>query len=50
MTEFSEALIQKTIKVFKEENGVELTREEVIIALINLSGLFIAFVNKKRTS
>lgn len=48
MIEFSEKLIQKTIKSFKEGYGVEFTREEASEALENLSGLFLAFAKKPK--
>lgn len=49
MFDFSEKLIEETIKCFKDENGVEFSREEAVEALSNMGCLFLVFskINKK---
>jgi N-glycosylase/DNA lyase len=42
---FSPNLIEETIKVFKEENGVVFSVEQANYALNNMAGLFLAFVD-----
>ena len=46
-TQFSQELIEECKKVFREEDGVELSDEEAQEALTNLSGLFLAFVKDR---
>lgn len=41
--QFSNNLIQETIKIFKEEDGLELTPEMAEEYLQNMAGLFLAF-------
>lgn len=43
---FSSGLIDETIKVFRDENNLELSREEANAYLNSLSGLFLAFRNE----
>jgi hypothetical protein len=43
---FSQNLIQETIKVFKEEDGIELTPEQAELYLQSLAGLFLAFAGR----
>lgn len=45
MFKYSEQLIQKTIKVFKEEDDLNISEETAIEYLNNLGGLFLAFIN-----
>ncbi len=40
---YSEKLIQDTIQVFFDEDGILFSRDEAITALDSLSGLFLAF-------
>jgi hypothetical protein len=40
MNKYNEQLIQETIQTFKEEDGVEFSREQAIEALDNLGGYF----------
>jgi hypothetical protein len=40
---FSIELIEETIKVFQEEDGVILSQDEAEVALEGLSGLFLAY-------
>jgi len=49
MIKFSEELVEKTIKLFREEYNAEFTHEQAEEALCNLSGLYLAFAkpNKK---
>lgn len=41
--QFNDKLIQETITVFREEDGLELTPEEACVYLQSLGGLFLAF-------
>jgi hypothetical protein len=43
MIKFSEKLINETIQIFKEEDGVEFTQEQAEEALENLLGLYLSF-------
>lgn len=43
---YSAPLIQETIFVFQEENGILLTPEEAVIVLDGLSGLFLAYADR----
>jgi hypothetical protein len=40
---FSSKLIEETIKVFREENNLELSPEQANLYLHSLAGLFLAF-------
>lgn len=40
---FSEELIQECIRVFKEENELDITRDTAIEYLQQLTGLYLAF-------
>ena len=44
---FSPKLIEETILVFREENGIELSPEIANEYLEDLSGLFLAFADRK---
>lgn len=46
MAQFSQKLIDETIRIFKEEDGVEFTKEQAEEALENLSELYLAFSKK----
>jgi hypothetical protein len=46
MFKYSEKLIQETIKVFRDENDLELTKEEAREFIDNLVNLYLAFVKK----
>lgn len=46
---YSQNLIQETIKVFKEEDGVDISVDTAIEYLNQLSGLFLAFAGYKET-
>lgn len=48
MFEYSKKLIDETIKVFKEENNIILSREMAVAYLNNMAGLFLAFNNVKK--
>jgi hypothetical protein len=43
MTEFSDELIERTIRYFKEDHNHIIDRETAIEYLHNLGGLFLAF-------
>lgn len=44
---FSQELIEQTIQIFKEENGILLSEEGAVMALNNLAGVFLAYFKKK---
>jgi hypothetical protein len=44
---FSPKLIERTILVFREENGIELSQEQANEYLYDLGGLFLAFADRK---
>jgi hypothetical protein len=46
---YTPQLIEDTIRVFREEDGIVLTPEEAIVALEALAGLFLAFGKTPRT-
>ena len=47
MFKYSDKLIDETIKVFKEEDGLDLSKETANEYLDQLAGLFLAFAGKK---
>ena len=46
MVKFTGTLIQETIAVFKEEDGIDISPEEAEQYLLRLGGLFLAFAPK----
>ena len=44
---FSKNLIERTIQCFKEEDGLELSREQANEYLHSMAGLFLAFAEKR---
>lgn len=44
---YSQNLINKTIEVFKKEDGLEISAETACEYLDSLGGLFLAFANKE---
>jgi hypothetical protein len=46
---FSPKLIEETIKVFREENNLELSPEQANDCLNNLAGLFLAYKDSDTT-
>lgn len=46
MFKYSKKLIQETIKVFKEEDDIDISEETASEYLDNLGSLFLAFYNK----
>lgn len=47
---FSQNLIEETIAVFKEENGIEISAETANEYLENLSGLFLVFADNRTST
>jgi hypothetical protein len=46
MFKYSEKIIQETIKIFKEEEGLDISEETANEYCDNLGGLFLAFSYK----
>ena len=44
---FSKNLIEQTIQCFKEEDGLELSKEQANEYLRSMAGLFLAFAEKR---
>ena len=47
MHKYSDELIQETIKCFKEENDIEISKETAIEYLDSFAGLFLAFTKNE---
>jgi hypothetical protein len=47
---FINELIGETIKFFKQEDGVDFSKEQAIEALNGLGNLYLAFANKNGTN
>ncbi len=48
MFKYSDKLIKETQKVFKEEEGLDISKETAVEYMDQLSGLFLAFSKRQK--